>query len=920
MGRAALLLALCLALAGLPAPAREKSASEEPPKGENQNPQNYWAWQPLRPGELPALPATWQKSWSAWAGNPIDRYVAAKLFQEGLEPSPQADPETLLRRLHLDLTGLPPTPEDRHRFLAKPDDAAWAAEVDRLLASRSYAEKWARHWLDVARFAESQGFEYDRPRDQAWPYRDWVINAFHTDLPYPDFVKQQIAGDLLPMAGPAEIAATGFLVAGPFDQAGSSSASRVVRERAREDEMEEMVGTTTQAFLALTAHCARCHDHKFDPISLKEYHGLKAALSGVKLGVRGLLGPAEMARRKSELEKKQKELKQIDQELDAIRLKALARKTDSTPVEEFPAALAPKRWSFWGRETPSGEMLGNARIQEGENPGLILDGQGSHYRSAPLEWELGEKTLEVWVKLANLNQRGGGVLTLELLDGTQFDSIVFGELEPGYWLAGSEGHRRSRPLSTLGAKPEVEPNRLVHLALVFAANGEIRLYRDGKPQGTSYRPDSAQLKFKSGQVRALIGMRHTGGGSPFFQGEVLEARVYPFALDANQVAQSHQSGYKLARHAKFEALLEPAEADRWKQLGERRKTLTETAKTQEDRDPQAFAAVATVPGVQKVLTRGDIDRPESDAIPGGIQVLNHAPANWNLRPDEPDKARRLALADWIAHENNALAHRVWVNRIWQHHFGTGLVDTPSDFGKQGSRPTHPELLDYLVAAFRKEGFHTKPLHRLIVTSRAYRQSSADRALALEKDSQSRYLWRFPPRRLEAEAIRDSMLAVSGELKSSLGGPGFRPFKIESFNSVFYKPLENEEPDFLKRTIYRMVIRSARSPLLEAFDCPDPTVRTPKRVPTTTPIQALALMNDQFVIRRSAHLAEALSQVAPGEGAKPDVAKGVERLWLLAYSREIRAEEKQKAVEVAQKVGLEPVVWAVFNSSEFLDLR
>jgi len=250
-----------------------------------------------------------------------------------------------------------------------------------------------------------------------------------------------------------------------------------------------------------------------------------------------------------------------------------------------------------------------------------------------------------------------------------------------------------------------------------------------------------------------------------------------------------------------------------------------------------------------------------------------------------------------------------------HHFGHGIIDTPSDFGLQGEQPTHPEMLDFLVVFFRESGLRTKPLHRLILTSQTYRQASQERAEALEKDSQTRWLWRFPPRRLDAESIRDSMLKLTGELRPATGGPGFRPFRMESFNSVFYRPLDYEEPDFLKRSIYRMVIRSARSPLMEAFDCPDPTVRTPKRVNTTTPIQALALMNDPFVQRRCQAFAARASSTNPDPQDK-----ALEWMWLSAYGRTPRPKVKDLASRVAVQSGLETVAWALFNSSEFLDLR
>ena len=868
---------------------------------------NFWAWQSLGKPTVPPLPSNWSSRLSGWDTNPIDRFVAQKLASSDLIGSKQADPGTLLRRLHLDLVGMPPTPDHLKRFLEAPSAAAYEAEVDRLLASRAYAERWARHWLDVARFAESHGFEYDRARDHAWRYRDWVIGAFHKDINYLDFVKMQIAGDLLPGAGSDGVIATGFLVSGPWDQAGNAAASRAIRERAREDELEEMAGTTTQAFLGLTAHCARCHDHKFDPISLTEYHRFKAALAGVKVGDRGILSSDEIAKRKNETTRIRQQIDELDQAQDKIRSRVSMR---TGLVYSGPTPRV--RESFWESEKPKGEYPGGAKI---EKNAIILDGKGAHFRSPPLPFGIMDKTLEAWVRPSNLDQKGGGVVGIESLDGTRFDSIVLGELETGFWIAGSEGYVRTKPLGAQGAIKETSSPNWIHLAATYGKDGTIQVFRNGIAYGTAYKPAAPVFHPAPGSARLVVGIRHSGGGSPYFAGEITEARLHTRALSPSEIRDSFRAGARVSGGPDISKFFNPVEQTEWTSLEKKRTELEKILAKPAEPDPQTYAAISSPPGVQKVLARGDIDRPEADAPAGAFGLLRHKSPDFGLPVDAPDGARRLALAEWIAHPENPLLSRVWVNRVWQNHFGTGLVDSSSDFGTQGNPPTHPELLDFLARFLVEHDFRTKPLHKLILMSRTYQQDSADRPEAWKKDSQSRLLWRYPPRRLDAESIRDSILFVSGQLGTQSGGPGFRPYTTESYGSVFYKPILKDEPAFLARSIYRTVIRSARSPLLEAFDCPDPTVRTARRNQTTTPIQALALMNDPFVQRRSDHLASELSRETGG-----DVSRAIGLLWTRAYSREPTPKENEAALSLAKKSGLGPVVWAIFNSSEFLDIR
>jgi hypothetical protein len=330
--------------------------------------------------------------------------------------------------------------------------------------------------------------------------------------------------------------------------------------------------------------------------------------------------------------------------------------------------------------------------------------------------------------------------------------------------------------------------------------------------------------------------------------------------------------------------------------------------------PMAYAANVRAPEPTYVLLRGDVEKQGERVSAGGVEVIQRPAAEWTLAVDAPEGERRRKLAGWISCPDNPLTARVMVNRIWHYHFGRGLVATPNDFGFNGGKPTHPELLDWLASEFIRSDWSVKYIHRLIVTSATYRQASRFEAKAAAVDADNRWLWRYPSRRLEGEAVRDAMLAVSGQLNRAVGGPSFRPFAVRVFNSNFYDLLDPEGVEFQRRTVYRMNVGSAKNPLLEAFDCPDPSVKTPQRGSTTTPLQALGLMNGTFVIRQSRLLAERVREQTRGEAGQ------VERVYRLALGRAPTAEEKRRAAHLVSEHGLESLCWVLLNTNEFLYLR
>jgi hypothetical protein len=873
---------------------------------------DWWSLQPLRRPDLPLVKRR------EWVRNPIDAFILAGLEKQALTPTSPAERAVLLRRVTFDLHGLPPTAAEIDAFVNDRSGDAWEKVIGRLLASPRYGERWGRHWLDVARFGESQGFERDKLRDNSWPYRDYVIRAFNEDKPFPQFIREQIAGDVLQPASPDGIVATGFLVAGPWDEVGHGSVSPQVRVRTREEELEDMVGTVAQTFLGLTANCARCHNHKFDPIPQKDYYRLKAVFEGVRPGDRPILTPEQVRQREAESGALTKKIAELEKELAALedvgRVK-LGKTRGEGVVKGLPTPLA--RWTFQDgpRDTLGamhGTLQGGATIVNGR---LRLNGKDAFLRTAPLSKPVREKTLEAWVSLANLTQRGGSILTLESRDGIVFDGIVFGERQPGKWIAGSTGFQRTRDLS--GEAETGKPTDLVHLAIVYAADDSIAVYRNGAPYAPPYVPgtgEAALRTYPAGEGRVLIGMRHTGGGSPYFAGEIAEARLYDRALTPAEVSASFRAG--LNRVPLEEILIALTAEQRLQHKGlredldRRRTALKPLAGGQ-----LVYAANPTTPGPTHVLTRGDPDKKAEQVSAGGLSALKTLPADFGLGFDAPEAARRRGFADWLAHPDNPLPARVMVNRIWHYHFGKGLVASPNDFGFNGARPTHTELLDWLAVEFRERGWSVKQLHRLILLSATYQQSSKPNDKAAAVDADNHLLWRFSPRRLEGEAVRDAMLFVSGQLNEERGGPSFRPFTVQVFNSNFYTLTDPIGPEYNRRTVYRMNVNSAKNPLLDAFDCPDPSTKTPRRSVTTTPLQALGLMNNSFILRQAKYFSERVRKEAGDEGARQ-----LTMAYRMALGRSPNEKEATRAGALVKEHGLEQLCWVLFNATEFLYLR
>lgn len=832
---------------------------------------NHWSFQPVI---RPAVPAA-----AVGARNPIDHFIRAKLAEQGLTPAPEAERRILIRRVWFDLVGLPPTPEETDDFVRDSRPDAYERLVDRLLDSPHFGERWARHWLDVVRFAETHGFEMNNPRPNAWPYRDYVIRAFNEDRPYDRFVREQLAGDAL---GADE--ATGFLVAGAWDQV--KSPDEVLTKNQRADELHDMVSVTGSAFLGLTVGCARCHDHKFDPIPQRDYYALKAVFEGVQHG--------ERARRVNENGTRDDELKQIRTrlaEIDAalVRFEPLAQ-VGAVDTNRLRAAVHPRRNVERFAPVSARRLRFNILATTGAEP--CLD------------------ELEVFTAgLGTTNVALASLGAKATASGTYPNSELH-RLE--HLNDGRYGNSRSW-ISSENGKGWVElefPRSVVIGRVVWARDREEKF---GDRLATEYRVEVAD---EAGSWRTIAS---SADRRPFQSGQ-------PYEPDLRAPGASM------------------AEASLLHRLLDEQNQLTARAHELADR-PMVYAGDFRAPEVTRRFQRGDPMQPREEITPGALTriALRGTESNQSLFTSAAteEQRRRLALADWIASSANPLTARVIVNRLWQHHFAEGLVTTPSDFGVNGARPTHPELLDWLTAELVSHGWSLKHIHRLIVTSATYRQRSVisesvvsksvisktektprtvrlntvsliTDSLAQQRDAGNRLLWRYPAHRLEAEPIRDAMLAVAGRLNLRMGGQGWSPFVPNENYVRVYVPKEGYGPEDFRRMVYATVVRQRPDGVFGAFDCPDGGQIAPKRTRSTTPLQALNLLNSGFIQQAADLFAEYLKKEA---GAAPEAQ--VRDAFRLAFQREPSADEVKSSAQFIRAESLPLFCRALLNSNEFV---
>ncbi len=750
-------------------------------------------WWALKTPVKPALPST-------EFDNPIDAFVAAKLREKGLGFNPRADQRTLARRLSFDLAGLPPTPEQ----INEPYNEA----VERLLASPRYGERWGRHWLDIVRFGETDGGEHNIERKNSWPYRDYVIEAFNQDKPFDQFAREQIAGDLLAPDDPRMAAASGFLVSGPWDSVSAKSNKDITMVKIqRTDELDDMVTTTVASFLGLTVNCARCHDHKFDPIPTRDYYRLSAAFNTAGFGDRDVANAAQREERKRLLAPLNKEMEPVRKELaameDPVRTKLMYAK-----LEALDRATA------------------KDKLRLPMNP---VYNRNSFAKVEPAECQM------------VIREHGSG--PKPRLD--KFELLPSGETF-GPW----EGTARATP---------------------------------GAPQTFTF---TARAGFDT--VRWSTD-RVTGAatGTPM---------VYTLTCGGREIANSldhigrNEGGLAEVTEAELNALL-PARAALAAKRDEIQSRIDKLPVL-----PVVHAVTKHEPSKAYLLERGSVLKPTEELTPGALSAVTQLPA---------DMDGRAALAEWVASPKNPLTARVIVNRVWYYHFGTGIVNTPSDFGFNGDRPSHPELLDYLATEFMAHEWSIKWLHRQILSSRTYQQSAAMNEKAHAIDAGNRLYWHMPIKRMDAETMRDTLLAVTGKLDLTMGGA---PFKLQQKekNNYIYRALDNDGPAVWRRSVYRFVVRGGERTFLDSFDCPDPSVASPQRSVSNTPVQALTLFNNGFVIRQAELLAERVK--AGGNAA--------EQAYLLLFGRKPTAREQQLATKFLASQPLSAYMRVLLNSNEF----
>ena len=865
----------------------------------------HWAYRELHKSDPPklALPEL-----EARVRTSIDRFVWQALARRGLQPNPPADKRTLLRRVYFDLIGLPPTPAELDAFLADSTPDAYERVVDHLLASPRYGERWARHWMDVVHYADTHGFEHDMPRD-AWPYRDYLIRSFNADKPYARFVEEQIAGDALFPDSPEALEGTGFLATGPWDLSAQQNGNgeSIDRVIAQYLDRDDVVTTVMSTFVSSTAQCARCHNHKFDPISQTEYYGLQAIFAGIDKAQRNYDPDPVVGARRVQIAREYEQLQartaskdatlwsaDVDAKLDAWKANLLTWRT-----------LEPREFSAAQGSTlvkqPDGSVLSTGQRPDKDIYTLTID----------VPPDLGSIT----------------ALRVDLLTDDSLPQRGPGRAENGN-LHLQEMIVRAGPRGNpAAAKQLASQNSHSDFSQQAYLAGMVM---DGNlTTSWGIYPETGKTHFAAYELREVLSVGadttlvielHQQQGNGHLIGRVRISAtnvLQPFASHHDSVSESIAVALaKPSADRTAEEHLDSAVYYLRRQLDHELEGLPAPRKLYCGTNDFASAGnfhPAKVPREVHLLERGDIKQPGPLAVPGALSCLPTLNTPLPLDTTSSDKQRRIALAHWLGDSRNVLTWRSIVNRVWQYHFGRALVDTPNDFGRMGSAPTHSELLDWLAVSLQVQGGSLKWLHRQIVTSEVYRQSSQNNAEFARIDGDSQYLWRMNRRRLDAETIRDSVLQISGMLDSTMFGPPVKQF-LEA--KVFlmrpeadYQGFNADDPANRRRSVYRFVYRTFPDPFMEAMDCPDASQLAPHRNTSVTALQALAILNDKFIVRQSEHLAEHL--------AAAELPAQVAAAYKLILNRAPNEREAQLVIEYAQTYGMSNACRMLLNTNEFL---
>jgi len=770
---------------------------------------DYWAYQKV---VKPALPKVKD---AQWAKHPIDAFIFAKLAENGLEPNVEADRITLIRRASYNLTGLPPTPKEVQAFVNDDRPDAWERLIDRLLASPHYGEQWARHWMDISRYAETNGYERDGKKRNIWRYRDYLIRAFNNDTPYDRFVKEHVAGDLLPDRDAQSYIATGFNRLQIWDDEPTD------RVQARADYIADIVDTTSGAFLASTLGCARCHDHKKDPIHQSDYYALYAFYNNIQEMVRGR-GDTISKNLRDPFNSETEQVKVEAWDKRVAELRESVVRTESAFSKAIGADFQNKKGNL-KPIAPTSEKQHQAWRHQTTNPGQ--------------DWHLQQFDDRNWPEA-----KGG------------FGYGVKRPNLPNEWNSDNIYLRRNFRLAK-------EPK---HLTLSISSKDATEVHING----------------------ILVYQRKAATGARYLQIQLPAEALNALVVGSNSLAVKSNKGTDglwFVDVGLYEGVVDPLIAKRAmidakgeKLLG---KESIEQYKVDRSELDKLLAAPVARPYPAMVLNERGRGLPKQQIHQrGSANVLgDEVPARFPLVlggaiPDIPElpseinaNGRRLALAEWLASDENPLTARVMINRVWQHQFGRGIVRSASEFGRLGELPTHPKLLDYLAAEFIERDWSIKQMQKFIMTSRAYRMASTGQTAGLEKDPNNNLFWRFDMRRLTAEEFRDSLLAVNGSLNPKQFGPSIYTRMPKEVLATASRPGSawgnSSEADRDRRSVYIHIKRSLREPLLAALDQAETDSPCPVRFATTVPTQSLITLNSEVMQEEAGVFAERLKKEA-----------------------------------------------------------
>ena len=867
--------------------------------------EKHWAYEPLHRQPIPDVRL------SAWPRTSIDSFILARLEAQKLGPAVEADRRTLLRRVYYDLIGLPPTPADVKAFLADRSTNAYERVVDQLLGSPRYGERWARHWMDAAHFAETHGHDQDRIRTNAWPYRDYLIRSFNDDKPYTRFIEEQVAGDVLFPGEPDATIALGFLAAGPWDESSLRDIREdtIDRQIARYLDRDDMLTTVMQTFVSTTVQCARCHNHKFDPVPQREYYALQAVFAGVDRANRVYDADPAVHEHRQRLLKDRRRIERGDRTLVASAM------TEVAAWEKMRMAH-PVIWKTI--EPQTFVSAGGATLKRQEEGSILASGAQPDKETYTIS-ATSPLTRITAVRLealadASLPHQGPGRQTNNgNFHLNEFQLLLF---EPGV--------SASKEIAL--ENPSADFNQSGWAIAQALDRNEKTAWGIHPREGETHEavfPLKEALAIKPGATLVFILKQIHGDGHV----------IGKLRLSVTEARPAHAAAVSTA----IKDILKIPETERTEEqrlllvqyvVGNR---ITEELAAlpapsliyaaASDFEPDGSLKPAGSPRMVHLLKRGDIHKPLEAAAPGALSCVSMLDAEFRLGENPEEGSRRAALARWLSDSKNPLTWRSIVNRVWQYHFGRGIVETPNDFGKMGAVPSHPELLDWLATWFRDDARGSlKQLQRLIVTSSAYRQASLSggESKANLTDPDNHLLWRMARNRLDAEQVRDALLQMSDSLDLRMGGPSDMQFDLQPgphvTPKVDYKKFNAESAAGHRRSIYRFLFRTLPDPFMDALDCPAGDQLAPIRAASVTVQQALAMWNGAFTIQHAEKFAGRLQMLATS--ANEQIQLACELTW----NRPPTAAELRDFADYTEKHGLANFCRVLLNSNEFMFLN